>query len=435
MGAGLAFTPLRLSQSLVPKAPLATRSLASAILASSSSSSRLTLSCTTSLTQQPQSRSCEFRKYRPCLVQHVCRASFHSFSDEEFLNRAEELTLRMGNNFTSISGDDFCLEVEDTNSSESEYGINMLASIERKASCMDLPLSIRMLKRKLQWQEGFREAGESSYCSIKTAFSSMVSIVREIQSFTLQMREIPPYEDLQSQLVRAQEDLHASFVWLFQTVFSQTPTLMLHLMILLANFSVHSMGCTPAIAASLPSLETVSKVEIQDRKHDRFLPPPTTTFSTSSSTSGAQSTSIGGGDENFLPGVSGADGEGQFGQSVFWEAIFPNGSLTSSSLGSRMEEEVDLWNSIVEEASEMQAAIRDESLDHETVKNFVSPVIVKAEADDNHPEYSRTEVLYQIGLSQDPNNPLLLANYAQFLYLVTHDYDGYQFISLHLILL
>ncbi|XP_047962219.1 uncharacterized protein LOC125207056 [Salvia hispanica] len=33
------------------------------------------------------------------------------------------------------------------------------------------------------------------------------------------------------------------------------------------------------------------------------------------------------------------------------------------------------------------------------------------------------ELLYQTELAQEPNNPLLLANYAQFLYLVVRDLD------------
>uniref|UniRef100_A0A2N9IQ52 Uncharacterized protein n=1 Tax=Fagus sylvatica TaxID=28930 RepID=A0A2N9IQ52_FAGSY len=36
------------------------------------------------------------------------------------------------------------------------------ASIERKANSVDLPLSLRIIKRKMQWQDGFREVGESA---------------------------------------------------------------------------------------------------------------------------------------------------------------------------------------------------------------------------------------------------------------------------------
>ncbi|KAL9992990.1 hypothetical protein Hdeb2414_s0023g00624011 [Helianthus debilis subsp. tardiflorus] len=67
----------------------------------------------------------------------------------------------------------------------------------------------------------------------------MVFIIRELQSYTLQMRELLYYEDLQHILVRVQKEMNASFVWLFQQVFSQTPTLMVYVMILLANYSVH----------------------------------------------------------------------------------------------------------------------------------------------------------------------------------------------------
>jgi hypothetical protein len=70
----------------------------------------------------------------------------------------------------------------------------------------------------------------------------------------------------------------------------------------------------------------------------------------------------------------------------------------------------------------MQSSLRDVSLDHETTHRFVSPISAKIEADD-YEDYFRTDLLYQTGLSQDPNNPLLLANYAQFLYIVAHDYD------------
>ncbi|OWM66713.1 uncharacterized protein LOC116199536 [Punica granatum] len=429
MGAGVASPPLPLFRPIVPKGPSAARAVASAVFASPSSSNRLSVLSNPSSAQLPGCQSSEFSRHRPRPIQRACTASFGSFSNEEFSDQREELARRMGNEFASCSGDGFSLNGRETDAPNWEDGTNSVTSIERKASCVDLPVSVRMLKRKLQWQEGFREAGETAYCSIKTAFSSTVFIVREIQSYALQMREIPLYEDLQSLLVRVQEDMNASFVWLFQRVFSQTPTLMVYLMILLANYSVHSMGCSPAIAAPPPALEAVSMVETQESEHESFGSSPTKAFSISTPASGANSTSVGGrdggGGGNFLPGISGTDGEGHPhpSRSGYRDAILPNEFSMSSSLGSLREEEVDLWKAIVEEASKMEAAIRDEALDRETVANFVSPVIAKLEADEEHSEYSKTEVLYQIGLSQDPNNQLLLANYAQFLYLVTHDYD------------
>lgn len=439
MGAGVASTPLRLSHSVVLRAPSASRTPASATFTSSPSSRRLSILSTTSLTQLLLSSSCVFPKRKPRSVRCLCRRSFNSFSGEESSNQADDLTRRLSNDFASISGDDFCLVGEGTYSLEWEDGADFLASIEQKASCTDLPLSVRMLKMKLQLQEGFREAGESAYCSIKAAFSSMLFIIREIQSYTLQMRQIPLYEDLQSLLVRVQEDIHASFVWLFQRVFSQTPNLMVYLMILLANYSVQSIGSTPAIAAPWPPVEAVTMVEIQEKEYNQYVSPPRKTSLFSSLASGGKSTSVDGGNGdgggNSLPGLSGTDGEGRFGQSSHLEAMFTDASSMSSSLGPMREEEADIWKAIVKEASEMQAAIRDESLDRETVENLVSPVTAKAEADDGYSEYLRTEVLYQIGLSHDPNNQLLLTNFAQFLYLVAHDYDRYQFMSAHLILL
>ncbi|XP_048430948.1 uncharacterized protein LOC125472915 [Pyrus x bretschneideri] len=74
----------------------------------------------------------------------------------------------------------------------------------------------------MQWQEGFREAGESACCSVKKAFSSMVFIIRELHSYTLQIREILFFEDLQGILSRVQKEMQTSFVWLFQQVFSRT---------------------------------------------------------------------------------------------------------------------------------------------------------------------------------------------------------------------
>ena len=40
----------------------------------------------------------------------------------------------------------------------------------------------------------------------------MVFIIRELHSYTLQMRELLFYEDLQCILARVQKEMHASFV-------------------------------------------------------------------------------------------------------------------------------------------------------------------------------------------------------------------------------
>ncbi|MBA0762303.1 hypothetical protein Gotri_011937 [Gossypium trilobum] len=230
-------------------------------------------------------------------------ACIHYLSDDEFSKRIKDSALR----FHLHDGDERSDDEEDS------------------------------FDNKLQW-------GESACCSMKKAFSSTVFIIRELHSYTLQMRESLLYEDLHGIFIRVQNEIHASFLWLFQQVFSHTPTLMIYVMILLANFSVRSMGNNAALAAETavnPTMGSYSYVpsgEVRGKEQTKF---------------------------DSLQLQNGKTG-GE------WE---------------RSEEELSHRNSIV---------------------------------DGTH---CRTELVYKKGLSQEPNNPLLLANYAQFLYLVVHDYD------------
>ncbi|KAI7741210.1 hypothetical protein M8C21_031391, partial [Ambrosia artemisiifolia] len=319
------------------------------------------------------------------------------------------------------------LDMESESQHEIDWQGDMIpSSIERKANSVDLPFSLRIIKRKKQWQHGIKEAGESAYCSVKKAFSSMVFIIRELQSYTLQMRELLYYEDLHDILIRVQKEMNASFVWLFQQVFSQTPTLMVYVMILLANYSVHSMSHNfVAVAAEthVTSVESVSEQSVHS--HTKFDSCSVKTFS---SNSGGKTASVGGnngGGGKFRPVASGTYGDGRFDGSVTSSAAVGNTVWTSEESVSGQvseDEELESWNSIVDEANRMQSVMLDEDLDRETMKRFVSPVTAKIEEEDVA-EYFKTELLYQTGLSQEPDNPLLLANYAQFLYLVARDYD------------
>lgn len=452
---------------------------------------RRTLFGTPLTTKLQRARSYEFQKSRGQTIKRASSASLDAFSDEEFSKKIQELALRFqlsdddddgsdavdseseilsdsGDNLGSINGGDIYSNFIREDSSnlvqdQRKFPLDSMeppwpeirqeppdwsgrddiipASIERKANSVDLPLSLRMIRRKMQWQEGFREAGESAYCSVKKAFSSMVFIIRELHAFSLQMREFLFTEDLQGILARVQIEMHASFVWLFQQVFSHTPTLMVYVMILLANFTVHSMANNTALAAPPNSgsyaatTESISVVETPDQKNQKFDSSSVKMFSVSSSS--GKTTSIGGnngGGGKVRPLASGTEGDGWFDQSNQIRTIVPDGASQLSSLGTSREaesaseqvsreEELSRWNSIVEEASKMQYfPLRDESLDHEAIQRFVSPINAKIEADD-YAEYFRTDLQYQMGLSQDPNNPLLLANYAQFLNMVVHDYD------------
>ncbi|XP_071701448.1 uncharacterized protein [Rutidosis leptorrhynchoides] len=315
-------------------------------------------------------------------------------SDEEFSNKIQELALKF-----QVSDD---MEIEENYDVVDWPGDMIPASIERKANSVDLPFSLRIIKKKKQWQEGLILATESAYCSVKKAFSSMVFIIRELQSYTLQMREVLFYEDLQEVLVRVQKEMNASFVWLFQQVFSQTPTLMIYVMILLANYSVHSMSNNFVFASTTPPMVSI---------HESSSVFDSTTINkyTTSTSNNGKTTSIGGnnGGGGKSPAVaSGTDGDGSL------------GSMILNSTISGQEEE---WNGVVSEA-DRRMGLDEIGLDHEVMKTFVAPVKVEIEEQDMQ-DYYKTELVYQTGLLQEPDNPLLLANYAQFLYLVARDYD------------
>ncbi|KAA8534100.1 hypothetical protein F0562_031707 [Nyssa sinensis] len=317
----------------------------------------------------------------------------------------------------------------------------MWASIERKANSVDIPLSLRMIKKKQQRLEGFGVSGDSACCSVNKAFSSVVLIILELQSYALQMREILCCEDLEGVIARVQREMHESFAWLFQQVFSQTPSLMIHVMILLANFSEVSMANN--IANQDPSLfailcettEEVSVTEKQDQQESQFEIIP--------------GYNGGGGKVHLVAGGDGGGNKYFYGSSLSIQYPDHISWFSSNEDHELSEKEARLWEAVVDEARRMLAEVIDGVLDHETMQQLVSPVTVELEPDnyvrdgvldietmqqlvspvtvdlepDNNVDYFATDLLYGMRLSQDPNNPLLLCNYAQFLFLVAHEYD------------
>ncbi|XP_009350878.2 uncharacterized protein LOC103942416 isoform X2 [Pyrus x bretschneideri] len=289
------------------------------------------------------------------------------------------------------------------------------ATMERKANSLELPVSLRLIKKKQRQQreEGpKREAGEFTFCSLNKAFSSMVFIIRELHSHALSIRESLYSEDLQEVIAKVQKrEMNMSFVWLFQQVFSGSPTLMVYVMILLANFSVYSMNCNAVVAAPLPVLiETLTETETEEKpysKPDYVSDDDSTRVVKKTSKEGDFRDNVST-ETSFRHAV--VDIEKMYGISLF------NGEEFTA------EEEVKLWSSVMEEASRMQSEVRDEALDHETVQKFVSPITVTVEPD-YHEHYFRTDLLYQMGLAQDPHNALLLSNYAHFLHVVARDHD------------
>ncbi|KAL6503053.1 hypothetical protein OROHE_023955 [Orobanche hederae] len=397
-------------------------------------------------TSLPWSRSCGNRNSRVRIIKRASTFNLDSFSDEEFSRKIQELALRFQPTEVDHCDCDGSVRMDADSASDSDamFLENLKptdeivpADIERKANSVDIPLSIGMTKQRKQGQEGIiMEVGESACCSVKKAFSSMVFIIRELHSYTLQMREILFYEDLQGILVSVQKEMQASFVWLFQKVFSHTPTLMMYLMLLLANYTVYSMSTNAAIAATPPAqeygattnTEQLSVAEDHDSLNHEFDSSIVGTLKFSSSY--GKEASLGGnnGGGKYRPIGGGTDGDGRFGESNYGR-VSPVPSHPwrisgdeSVSRRASVEEEESLWNSMVEDAFKMQDASRDEALDHETTQRFISPVDAKIETDERS-EYLKTELLYQTELTKEPNNPLLLANYAQFIYLVAQDFD------------
>ncbi|KAM0941436.1 putative tetratricopeptide-like helical domain superfamily [Dioscorea sansibarensis] len=311
------------------------------------------------------------------------------------------------------------------------------ASVERNANSVGLPLSLRIIKRKKKWEEEVMDASESACSSVKKAFSSMVFIVRELQSHALQMRQLLSYQDLERILDRVRREMHASFVWLFQQVFSCTPTLMLSLMILLANYSVYSMGHNSAIAATPPQSCTSSTLSAshhhlqqqpQQQKQRPGFDPSSTIKTTTFSAGKTASVGGGGGGGGKVRPVAGATDDGRPDGSSSSSSIYnPRISTAASTPEQLVVEEVEdeqvVWNRVVEEASRMQASLRDEALmDSDLLQSLVSPVTVELEPDD-HSSHFQAELMYQQALSHDPENTLLLCNFAQFLCLVLQDHD------------
>ncbi|KAJ8769476.1 hypothetical protein K2173_002966 [Erythroxylum novogranatense] len=278
-------------------------------------------------------------------------------------------------------------------------------SIEHKANSVDIPLSLRMIKRKQKWQVGFEDAGDFACCSVKKAFSSMVFMIQELQNHALNIRESLNSEDLRCVMSKVQMEMNASFVWLFQQVFSRTPTLMVYVMLLLANFTVHSMAGNHVVASTsqrVMACSVLTKEEMHQERH-RVDSNTCKTYQVGRNRGASQ-------ERDVLLGKLSAS---------ISTSLYQIGEPGNQDL--RQEEEVRLWNSTVAEASRMQTEARH-VLDGGLKKQMVSSISVELEPDD-YAEYHRTDLIYQMGVAENPNNPLLLLNYAQFLFAVSRDHD------------
>ncbi|KAF3787943.1 hypothetical protein EJ110_NYTH21966 [Nymphaea thermarum] len=390
-------------------------------------------------TRVSKSRSCDQPNGRSSPLRWTCNAAPQNFSEEEFMRQLQDLAF----NFRLSDDDDAGGTTGDTRSrpgvaDDRPDSVSQLFDAVVAKPWMgirwpggrlgeeidEMSLSSQMIKGKGlgHYQGG---VSESAYCSVKRAFSSMVFMIRELQSYTLRIRQLLFYEDLHDIVENVQKEIHASFVWLFQQVFSCTPTLMVYVMILLANFTVHSMGHNTAIAATArpaPAASVaVSASTLSEHQSPKF---ESGTFYKSAGKVLSIGGASGGGTGRAPPVAGGTDGgENRLERDLLFDSSSLTGNPTSSGSGiASGEDEWALWTSMVEEASKMQATSRGQALDRETARALVAPVIAEIKPDDLT-AYIRTQLMYQNAIEQEPNNPLLLSNYAQFLYLVVHDHD------------
>lgn len=350
----------------------------------------------------------------------------------------------------------------------SNHSISWPGTLGNKGGDSILPLSLKVLKRELNKDKEMNkitgnstEAKQPDCCqySVGRAFSSMVFMMWELQAHSLQIREILLHEDLHELLEMVQIEMQSSFAWIFQQVFSCTPALMVSIMILLANFTVYSMGNNVAMAATLPIGSTTSNKKAQCQHKFIEENPSWTKASNQSSLPvvvnidmpNALSEGLDGGERRNLATVvdgNSHDSEGNFlenhimnvGDNLVKPSVSSLQNQVSGreskarNLGSDVEEaekenqnpadqiesDILLWQSFLKdfESNSMGYIGPDPG----TIKSLVPPITAQLEPD-NYICYDRTELLYQNAISTDPNNALLLSNYARFLHLVRHDHD------------
>ncbi|GAB4831929.1 hypothetical protein Ancab_005944 [Ancistrocladus abbreviatus] len=384
----------------------------------------------------PRSQSCGYIKPAGHSLRRSCSASYDKLNGEEFGKQRDESAPKLNVSITeatvefdvfdrSFSRNDaarpFSLSQRDL-LEPSLLGIRpeppdwpardemIRDCIARRANNTELPFSLRMLKKKqrLKEEEGSKgeASGGSDSSSANKAFAATVYIIRELQSNALYRRGIALDEDMDGIIDKVQREMNSSFIWLFREVFSRTPDLMVDVMLLMANFTVYSMEKPIVVETLAPPSPRPS-----DSKINGEIP------STITKNDKEQNAF-----EN-KPLLIGAQTIDELSRTIQHPKVTPEEGLPLFEIGEVVNgSEVELWNSMVEEASRMQGEWKDEGLDRGTTQQFVSPVSVEIEADD-YVEYHRTDLLYQIGVSEEPNNPLLLSNYAQFLYLIARDYD------------
>jgi tetratricopeptide (TPR) repeat protein len=142
--------------------------------------------------------------------------------------------------------------------------------------------------------------------------------------------------------------------------------------------------------------------------------------------SSGREASIGGSGGKVIRPVAGSTDDGRSGPSSSQQIRYAGTPSTVARdedvMSVSEEDEEDVWNNMVGEARQMQASFGDESLvDPDILKWMVNPMTVQLERDD-YIDYTRTDLDYQLAVQMDPQNSLLLANFAHFLQVVLRDH-------------
>lgn len=290
--------------------------------------------------------------------------------------------------------------------------------------------------------KSFTDAGDSVSC----AFASLFLIMKMLQQYShsLLMRSRPSiFESDRSKhenlVGRSCTEMLESFLWLFQQVFSCTPRLMLLTMVLLADFALYSMSmhvAFPVMALGEPPTPTTLSFNIEklDVAEAAVIEAHTIYYHGSEEKCKvpiAPSKNM----EEFLDGAhNGGGGDGgdvrtrHAGIDAESPRVPQTKTITERSVvnGDDTHGGVTLSSSLLhhvhEKPSEYLSGHEETDLDVPTKRMLVAPVRAPALEADDYPCFDRTDLAYQHEISEDPTNPLLLANYAQFLQLVRHDH-------------
>jgi hypothetical protein len=310
---------------------------------------------------------------------------------------------------------------------------------------VQLPSSIKKLRRRTVEPKTPSQPEHPQGCAIRNAFSSMVYMIKAVQSHALQIRQVLFSEwDVQEVLLLVHREMHSSFVWLFQQVFACTPKLMVSVMLLLANFTVFSMGenvalasvsVTPAPIAFFLSTYGNPNPNPQAPLDPHFVrnpqnPQSRSLLGPSSAGSGGNNTNSPVIAENFDGDawLHGGSGNANYVVSQKESVRDASARLDGNAKKKEVEMRHELMKAWVESSMKEIKSKRGENseqqavLEQETIRRLVAPVVAHLESD-NYACFDRTDLEYQHALSKDPSNSLLLANYGQFLYVVRHDHD------------